>query len=241
MSAKHKIATKPAIATAMPSSERIDFEFLKILDFTIETKGLQQRSKETWARIVAVACEAFMSRGYAGVSTHDVSAAAGVTQGLITYHFKSKEGLWQAAMDRVFGEFRNNLSASLLSLRNSSEREFIERFIRQMVSLEMKFPFIIRFMVENSKVADSHIIWLIERHIKPIYDVIFHIFEVSQRHGAMRPLPIANAYYVLLTAGTIFSLKDEIRIVAGQDTESKAFSEEHADCLIQMLLTDVVA
>ncbi|WP_397583413.1 TetR/AcrR family transcriptional regulator [Sphingorhabdus sp.] len=221
-----------------PSNDAVDFDFISILDFAIQFKGLQKRSQESRTRIVTVAREAFMARGYSEVSTHDISAEAGVTQGLITYHFKSKQGLWQAAMDRVFGEFRNNLASRIRSLRGADERTFMTEIVRHLINLERQYPFIMRFMVVSAKEADSHLIWLIKRHIQPIYDVLTHLFEVAQHHGIMRQLPVTNAYYVLLAAGTVFSLGDEISIVAGQDTNSDSFSDAQAECLITMLLTD---
>ena len=222
-----------------PSAEAVDYDYVGLLDFNPPTKVAQRRSIESRARIIAEASEAFMNRGYESVSTHDVSAAAGVTQGLITYHFKSKEGLWQAAMDQVFGDFRNSLAARIRELRGQDDRTFLTEVIRHVVKLEMQFPSIVRFMVESGKHADSHLVWLLRRHIRPIYEVMTHIFEFGQQKGVLRKLPLTNAYYVLLTAGSIFSLEDEIRVVAGSSTRSAPFAEAHADCLISMLMTDI--
>ena len=221
-----------------PATDAVDFGYVELLDFVEPKKVAQRRSMESRARIIAEASEAFMNRGYESVSTHDVSAAAGVTQGLITYHFKSKEGLWQAAMDRVFGDFRNSLAARIRELQGEDDRTFLADVIRHVVSLEAQFPSIVRFMVESGKHADSHLIWLLKRHIHPIYEVMTHLFEVGQGKGVLRPLPLTNAYYVLLTAGSIFSLEDEIRLVAGSSTRSQPFVEAHAECLIGMLMTD---
>jgi len=221
-----------------PSAEAVDFDYVGLLDFQAPKIAAQRRSIESRARIIAEASEAFMTRGYESVSTHDVSAAAGVTQGLITYHFKSKEGLWQAAMDRVFGDFRNSLAARIRELQGVGDRTFLKEVIRHVVGLEVQFPSIVRFMVESGKHADSHLIWLLRRHIRPIYEVMTHIFEVGQRKGVLRPLPLTNAYYVLLTAGSIFSLEDEIRLVAGWSTRSEPFVEAHVACLVGMLMTD---
>jgi len=223
---------------ARSAENLIDFDFIAVLDFAAPLKRMQKRSMESRARLVEVSCDAFMRRGYESVSTHDVAAAAGVTQGLIVYHFSSKEGLWQAAMDRVFGDFRNSLATCLRDLKGRDERTVISEMIRHVVGLEQRYPSIARFMIESGKEADQHLVWLLHRHIKPIYDVISHIFEVAQRRGILRALPITNAYYVLLTAGSIFSLEDEIKLIAGQNIKSHTFAEAHVQCLTQMLLSD---
>lgn len=234
---KIEVAQAPAPPT-LAGSGSIDFAFLEVLAFEIPTKGLQRRSIESRARIINVAAEAFMGNGYAGVSTHEISAAAGVTQGLITYHFKSKQGLWQAAMDQVFGDFRNSLIARIRELDSTDERTLVGELIIHLVKLALRFPSIIRFMVESGPRADEHLSWLLSRHIQPIYQAVTHIFEVAKSHGILRDLPVPNAYYVLLTAGSIFSLEEEVAMVANQDVRSDAFANAHALCLKKMLLTD---
>lgn len=230
-----------AQTVAMPQragNGTVDFNFLEILAFEIPTKGLQRRSIESRARIINVASEAFMNNGYAGVSTHEISAEAGVTQGLITYHFKSKEGLWQAAMDQVFGSFRNSLIDRIRQLQGANERTLVAEVITHLVKLALRFPSIIRFMVESGPRADEHLTWLLTRHIQPIYSAVTHIFEVAKSHGVLRDLPVTNAYYVLLTAGSIFSLEDEVRVVAGHDVRSESFADAHARCMLTMFMTD---
>lgn len=230
-----------AQAVAMPQragNRVVDFNFLELLAFEIPTKGLQRRSIESRNRIINVASEAFMSKGYAGVSTHEISAEAGVTQGLITYHFKSKEGLWQAAMDQVFGNFRNSLIERLRELQGENERTLVAELIKHLVKLALRYPSIIRFMVESGPRADEHLTWLLSRHIQPIFSAVTHVFEVAKSHGVLRDLPIANAYYVLLTAGSIFSLEDEVRVVAGHDVRSESFADSHVRCLLTMLMTE---
>ena len=59
-----------------------------------------ERGAETRARIVAAALREFADRGFEGTSTREISAVAGVNQGLITYHFASKESLWKEAVDK---------------------------------------------------------------------------------------------------------------------------------------------
>lgn len=229
---------QPAAMPRRTGKVAIDFNVLEILAFEIPTKGLQRRSIESRARIVDVATEAFMSKGYAGVSTHEISAGAGVTQGLITYHFKSKEGLWQAAMDQVFGNFRNSLIGRLRALMGENERTLVAELIKHLVKLALRYPSIIRFMVESSPHADEHLTWLLTRHIQPIFSAVTHIFEVAKNRGILRDLPITNAYYVLLTAGSVFSLEDEVRVVAGLNVRSDSFAEAQARCMLTMFMNE---
>jgi AcrR family transcriptional regulator len=63
-------------------------------------------------RIVEAALELFAQAGFAGASTREVALRAGVQQGLIGYHFGSKDGLWRAVVDAGFARLAARLHAA---------------------------------------------------------------------------------------------------------------------------------
>src|SRR5260370_26202603 len=54
------------------------------------------RGKDTRSRLLSVATQLFSDRGYEGVSTREISAAANTTLPAIPHHFGSKDGIYQA-------------------------------------------------------------------------------------------------------------------------------------------------
>jgi AcrR family transcriptional regulator len=54
-------------------------------------------------QIISVARELFAKRPYTDVSTTDIARAAGVTHGLLTYHFGSKRNLYLAVLRSTLG------------------------------------------------------------------------------------------------------------------------------------------
>ena len=70
----------------------------------------------TRERIVEAAAEAFAEKGFRGASTRDIAQRAGTNQGLITYHFRSKDELWRAAADRIFGLLHESLVEQVAAL-----------------------------------------------------------------------------------------------------------------------------
>lgn len=54
-------------------------------------------------QVIAVARELFAQRPYSEVSTTDIARAAGVTHGLLTYHFGSKRNLYLAVLRSTLG------------------------------------------------------------------------------------------------------------------------------------------
>ena len=69
-----------------------------------------EKRDQTRDRIVAAAVVEFAEHGFAASSTRDIAARAGVTQGLVTYHFASKDDLWRAAADRIFAALGDEMS-----------------------------------------------------------------------------------------------------------------------------------
>ena len=59
------------------------------------------------ASIVAAAIAEFASRGFKGASMDQIAARTNTTRGLINYYFGSKEKLYLAVLERVYGEIRD--------------------------------------------------------------------------------------------------------------------------------------
>ena len=58
------------------------------------------RGETTRERILAAAELLFSESGFEGTATRKIAEAAGVTVGLVNYHFKSKDGLYRAVFER---------------------------------------------------------------------------------------------------------------------------------------------
>lgn len=64
----------------------------------------------------------FSERGYAATSVRDVIHAAGVTQPTLYYHFRDKTGLFQALIERYYGESQSQLEQVIDSIRECEPR-----------------------------------------------------------------------------------------------------------------------
>lgn len=69
------------------------------------------RSQETRERILLAAMEVLREHGYAGLRVADVTAAAGVSRGAQTHHFRSKVELVLALFSRMFEQAREDSRA----------------------------------------------------------------------------------------------------------------------------------
>src|SRR5215510_6461232 len=147
-------------------------------------RAVQRRATDTRDRIVAAALEAFAERGFEGARTRDIAARAGVNQGLITYHFSSKQELWKAAADRIFallGEEFGRLEA----LRDVEPVARLRAVARHFVRFAAAHPELHRFMVEEGKSDGPRLHWLVDRHVRPLYEASRDLVEAAQRDGAL--------------------------------------------------------
>jgi len=78
--------------------------------------------------------------------------------------------------------------------------------------------------------------YLVERHVRPLYDRTVGLFERLSRDGAVPPIAPSHLYYILTGAGpTMFVLAPECRRLSGLDPESHEVIDAHADAVCLLL------
>jgi AcrR family transcriptional regulator len=99
----------------------------------------QSRDAEaTKARILDAAEEEFAAAGLTGARTEAIAARTAVTKAMIYYYFDSKEGLYEAVLNRAFSE---SIQAALDPQWESGDpKEKLELFIRQFLARSATNP-----------------------------------------------------------------------------------------------------
>lgn len=191
--------------------------------------------EETRRRIVTAAARVFAEKGFRSASTRDIAAAAKVNQGLITYHFGSKEKLWKAAMDRIFGALAEAFSRIGDDVGGADFRERAREALRRYVRFAAAHPELFRLMVEEGKYADARLRWLVDTHMRPQYDRFATIVATLNPDADPRSLP--HLFYTLAGGGSmIFALRPECKRLTGIDPAKPEVIEAHADFLARLLV-----
>jgi TetR/AcrR family transcriptional regulator len=90
--------------------------------------------------------------------------------------------------------------------------------------------------MQESKSDSSRMDWLVENHIRPLYEMTVQILERLIERGLIPAFPVAHLYYILTGAGpTIFVLAPECRRLAGFDPRSPEAIETHADAVVALV------
>jgi len=192
----------------------------------------ERQREETRERILEAAIECFAERGFRGASTREIASRAGTNQGLITYHFHSKDELWRAAADRLFGELQHRMLERLSpGLGALDERERAREVIREFVRFAAEHPALFRFMLEAGKSDDERMHWLVDTHLRPLYQEGAPLGTVvEERLGP-------HLQYVLVGAGSvIFCVAPECRRLTGLDPTKQDAIETHAEFVARLLV-----
>lgn len=196
------------------------------------------RGAETRARIVSAALHEFADRGFEGTSTREISALAGVNQGLITYHFASKESLWKAAVDAMFAELDRELEMLAVELASLDVRGRLRALLVRWVRFVAAHPEQMRLMVQEGKSDGPRLAWLVDRHLRRFYELFDALAREAQDAGLIdADLPRAHLYYAVIGAASlIFTAAPECRRLTGRDPLRRAIVEAHAEALLRLLL-----
>lgn len=197
-------------------------------------KTRSEQREATRERIVEAALEAFAEKGFHGASTRDIAERAGTNQGLITYHFRSKDELWRAAADRIFGLLAERMTEQLGGLASEDPRERARAAIRSYVRFAAAHPELFRLMVDEGKNSDRRMKWLVDTHLKPRYEQFMR--PPGARTGRYDEASLPHAYYVMAGAGSlIFAVAPECRRLTGLDPETAPAIEAHAEFVARLL------
>ena len=197
----------------------------------------QQRSLVTQQKLLKAAIEAFSENGFKGTSTRDIAERAGVHHPLITYHFKNKDTLWRAAADRVFGDFRRSLAASLDAHGGEDPKKRMASLIRAYVHYAKSQPALHKVMVQEASYPNPRLEWLIETHLKPFFDATFVMIEELQALGVAPPGdPRLLFNMIRLSSGGLLALGNELKLSSGVDIDDAATLDAIADMVVAVFL-----
>lgn len=193
----------------------------------------------TRERILAAALDLFADRSFDGASTREIAERAGVSQPSLNYHFQSKDELWRAAVGGLFAKLGTSMGDRIDGLRGVDLLTTAKLLIRDFIVFSAANPQLHRIITQESKVEGPRIDWLVDQHVRPLYEMTTSMFEQLSAQGDIVDVPAPFLYYILTGAGpTIFVLAPECRRLAGFDPTAPEAVETHADAVIGLLFRD---
>ena len=182
----------------------------------------------------------FGAKGFDGASTRSIAQRVDAHQPQINYHFASKEALWAAAVDHLFAQLGAALGDLPLPDGTDDPRELGVAFaaaIRRFVRFAAARPELNQIMVHEATEDSDRLRWMVERHVRPIYDVILVVWQRLRDAGISAPVDPTMVHYVIVGAASMpFVNAPEARLLTGVEPTDPTWVDSHADGLVATLL-----
>jgi TetR/AcrR family transcriptional regulator len=183
----------------------------------------------------------FGAKGFDGASTRSIAQRVEAHQPQINYHFESKEALWTASVDYLFGLLRESLEgvfpAKLTGVDAPKLAAVFAGGIRQFVQFAAEHPELNQIMVHEGTSASSRLEWMTKTHVKPIFDGIMTAWRTLRIAGIAAPIDGEILYYVLIGAASLpYVNAPEVRLLTGRNPRDPEWVIAHANALVAILL-----
>jgi AcrR family transcriptional regulator len=200
----------------------------------------QQRSVETRERLVRAALQIFASRGFDGATTRAIAERAGVALAALPYHFETKEALWRAAADDVFGRMRERFQERARGLEGVDLRTRLRLLLREFLLFAADHPELHRFMLQEGTGPSARLAWLVETHVRPLYDFVSAALAEAQAQGIAPPGRPEHLYYAIVGAASMpYAVAPEFALLTGADPAAGPRVEQHVETLIRLFFGEV--
>ena len=187
----------------------------------------------------------FGLKGFDGASTRAIARRVEAHQPQINYHFESKEALWTAAVDYLFGLLGEALDGGIpADLTGFDVPQVTEAFadgIRRFVRFAAEHPELNQIMVHEGTAASDRLTWMTETHVRPFFEGVRPAWQMLRAAGVAAPIDSEILYYVLVGAASLpYVNAPEVRLLTGRDPTNRKWIGAHADALVAILLPGLI-
>lgn len=169
--------------------------------------AVRKRDRDRSQReILEYAIQEFAENGLSGSSVETIAERAGVTKRLVFYYFKTKEGLFTAALEASYAKMRK--AEQELNLDNLEPQLAIRRLAEFTFDFDNANPEFVRLVLTENIHRGRHMSRSIKAKAmtRPIIDQIERLLDRGVRAGVFRPSIDATELHMTLSALCFFSV-----------------------------------
>ncbi|WP_233889913.1 TetR/AcrR family transcriptional regulator [Paraburkholderia flagellata] len=175
----------------------------------------QQRSQETRGIILNAALSEFAAKGFEAASIRNIADRVGLQHPLITYHYRSKDVLWQAVAEYVFERIRSEWDAYLAETPALSAVDHVKGMYKALFKFTVDYPEFHRFMLQEFLCYSPRLQWLADTVLKPLINWVLPQIHAAQEEGALPQCePIIFHYLLISLTSTLSGFGPEMQATA---------------------------
>lgn len=204
---------------------------------TVKGHAQVRDAEHTKATLLDAAEEEFAQNGLVGARTEAIAARTGVTKAMLYYYFDSKEGLYQAVLERAFAD-RIKI-AQQISLDAQSPAQALEQFLNQLLTsagINPNLPAILFYEAMQNKGK-----YYKQVGILSIYGALIQILEAGVKDGSFRKLDsLHTAVNIIGLCSFYFCTYENVKSLwAGKQMLGPEMVEQHCREAIDMVMAGV--
>ena len=159
----------------------------------------QQRAQSTRTAILEAALAEFAEKGFEAASIRSIAERTGFQHPLITYHYPSKDLLWQAVAEDTFERIRREWDARA---SESAELTPLDRLRAEYTALfrhTTRFPEFHRFMRQEAASSNPRLQWVAENVLAPLIERLLPQIKAAQASGQLPPIEPILFHYMMVS------------------------------------------
>ena len=134
-------------------------------------------------RLLRAARARFLAHGVDGASLREIASAAGTSIGMVYYHFKTKDDLFLAVVEEVYGQVLADLEAALAP--GPTVRERLRRLYRRIGALTDDELTVIRLVLREALVSSARLDRLLARFLRGHVPLVMSLLQEGVRDGTL--------------------------------------------------------
>jgi AcrR family transcriptional regulator len=195
----------------------------------------QKRSEVTRLKLVAAGLEIFAARGFEGATTRAIAKKANVALASLPYHFRTKEALWKAAANDIFGRFADWMARARTKSRDLDAREQTRFMLSEYVRFTAEHPEMLQIAFQEGISSNPRTKWLVEEHIRPNFEYVTSETTRAVEKGYGRSGPVEHLYYMMVGAAALpYVVASEFETLTNRSPTEPKLIDAHIDALLDL-------
>lgn len=187
-------------------------------------------------RLLTIALDYFSNHGFEGTQLKIIAEKVGITNSLISYHFKNKEELWKRSVDHLAKSIVDKFEAIRSDLKDTEGVPMLRSYTRQLIYFSAKNPPFYKLtymeMGQNSWRSD----YLIKSIVEPLTQIGQSALNTASTNPKFIAIPKPNFVSIIFGACCSFFMLS--RLIEHQydiSTFEHEHIEKHADLVNQII------
>ncbi len=186
-------------------------------------------------RLLQASVDSFARFGFEGSSLRAIAQQAGVAFQLITYYFGSKEDLWLATVEHLYGE-QDKAGPAAFNPGGDFEAQ-LRDWVHHALEQSIRQPQLVRILCQEYLAGSSRYELYLKPRTRSSYPLYSNLFDEAHRRGLGLQFSSQEMLLIMHSLQVMASLApEEIAPIVGGRLDSKRSIDLLVDFIVNVLL-----